>query len=581
VFKGRPAKKNLLAKIEEWDHLTGKVIYGKGYPDLPSWEEVPFFKGQKKVVLRNCGLINPDDIEEYFAVGGYKSLFKALHKMTPKECLKEIKDSALRGRGGAGFPVWKKWEILKEKKAKKKYIVCNADEGDPGAYMNRNELEGDPHMIIEGMVIAGYVTGSREGIVYCRAEYPLAVERLHKAIAQAKKYGVLGPQVLGSNFSFELSIVEGAGAFVCGEETALIASVEGKPGRPNVRPPFPAEKGIWDYPTNINNVETWANIPVIIARGGEEFSQLGAKNNTGTKVFSLVGKIKNTGLVELPLGTSLRTLVFDIGGGTGTKKKIKAVQTGGPSGGCIPVRLFDTPIDYESLTSLGTIMGSGGVVVMDEDNCMVDVARYFTEFTTAESCGKCTPCREGLSQALKMLQDIAAGKASLDTLNQARELGMVIKDSALCGLGQTGPNPLLTTLNYFLQEYEEHIRDKYCDAGVCQELFLAPCENSCPLHMNIPAYLSLFEAGKISAAFESIIRENFLPASIGRICHFHCKLRCRREDIDTPVAQGEVHRYIADIIRGTKKEEKVRKQITKEKLPSSGKSVLVIGAGPA
>ena len=581
VLKGNAHRGNALCKIEEWDHITSKLFYGRGYPEIPSWAEVPFFRGQKKIVLRNCGLINPDDIEEYFGVGGYGSLFMALHKLSPEECLSNIKDSGLRGRGGAGFPVWKKWEILKDKVSDKKYIVCNADEGDPGAYMNRNELEGDPHMVIEGMVIAGYITGSHEGIIYCRAEYPLAVERMHNAIAQAKKYGVLGSGIFGSDFEFNLHIVEGAGAFVCGEETALIASIEGKSGRPNIRPPFPAEKGIWDYPTNINNVETWANIPAIMAMGGKEFSLVGIKGNSGTKVFSLVGKIKNTGLVELPLGSSLQTLVFDIGGGTGTNKKIKAVQTGGPSGGCIPTRLFNTSIDYESLTSLGTIMGSGGMVVMDEDNCMVDVARYFTEFTTAESCGKCTPCREGLNQILKMLQDIIAGKASMDILTKARELGSVIKDSALCGLGQTGPNPLLTTLNYFQQEYEQHIKDDYCDAGVCQEMFLAPCENSCPLHMNIPAYLAMLEVGRVKEAFESIIRDNPLPASIGRICHFHCKLRCRREDIDAPVAQGEVHRYIADTIRGTKKEKEVLDRILKEKLSSTGKKVAIVGAGPA
>ncbi|MDD3295975.1 MAG: FAD-dependent oxidoreductase [Candidatus Omnitrophica bacterium] len=581
VLQGAPDSGNILCKIEEWDHLTSKLNYGKGYPAIPSWKEVPFFKRQKKIVLRDCGLINPDDIEEYFGVGGYSALFKVLHQFSPQECLNEVKESGLRGRGGAGFPVWKKWEILKNKVSDKKYIVCNADEGDPGAYMNRNELEGDPHMIIEGMAIAGFITGSHEGIIYCRAEYPLAVERLHNAIAQAKRYGVLGAKVLGSDFDFNLHIVEGAGAFVCGEETALIASIEGKSGRPNVRPPFPAEKGIWGYPTNINNVETWANIPVIIAKGGKDFSLTGAKGNSGTKVFSLVGKVKNTGLVELPLGTSLQTLVFDIGGGTGTNKKIKAVQTGGPSGGCIPMRLFNTPIDYESLTNLGTIMGSGGVVVMDEDNCMVDVARYFTEFTTAESCGKCTPCREGLSQILKMLQDIAAGRASIDILDKASELGSIIKDSALCGLGQTGPNPLLTTLKYFRQEYKQHIKDNYCDAGVCQEMFLAPCENSCPLHMNIPAYLSMFEEGRVKDAFESIIRDNPLPASIGRICHFHCKLRCRREDIDSPVAQGEVHRYIADVLRGTKEEKEVLDKICKEKLPLTGKKIVIIGAGPA
>ncbi|MFA5099335.1 MAG: FAD-dependent oxidoreductase [Candidatus Omnitrophota bacterium] len=581
INKAMPQKK-VLCKIEEWDHLTcEKIVYGHGYPHIPMWNEIPFFKWQKKIVLRSAGLIDPENIEEYFAVGGYSSLWKALHEMIPGAVIEEVKKSKLRGRGGAGFPTGRKWELMQQARSDKKYVICNADEGDPGAYMNRNESESDPHMLIEGMVIGAYAMGADEGVVYIRAEYPLAVQRLRRAVEDAQKYGILGHNIMGSRFSFSLRLVEGAGAFVCGEETAMIASIEGNPGRPRPRPPFPAQKGLYDKPTNINNVETWCNVPVIVAKGGDWFTKTGTANSSGTKVFSLVGKIKNTGLVELPLGQPLQVLIYNIGGGTGTRKKIKAVQSGGPSGGCIPVQLFNTPIDYESLNSLGAIMGSGGMVVMDQDNCMVDVARYFTEFTTAESCGKCTPCREGLFQALRILRDTSDGKATQQQLGYLKELGEVIKDTALCGMGQTGPNPVLTTLKYFKKEYDEHIEAKHCDAGVCLNLFLSPCENSCPLHMNIPGFLQLLKEYNLKDAFESIYRDNPFPASSGRICHFHCKMRCRREDIDEPVSQGEVHRYVADMVYKSGKEKSVLKKLIEEKLPNTKKRVAIIGAGPA
>ncbi|MFH0947804.1 MAG: NADH-quinone oxidoreductase subunit NuoF [Elusimicrobiota bacterium] len=511
VLAGNIPRKNVLCKIEQWDHLTSVTTFGKGFPEIPNWYELPFFKWQKKIVLRNCGLINPEDIEEYIAVGGYYGLYKVLNKLSPDEVISELKKSKLRGRGGAGFPTYKKWDACrnanfresKEKNSRifanqkisdnSRYVICNADEGDPGAYMNRNEIESDPHSILEGIAIGGYAMGATEGVIYVRAEYPLAVQRLEIAIEQAKQYGLLGENIFNSGFNFNIDIVEGAGAFVCGEETALIASIEGMPGKPRPRPPFPAQKGLWGQPTNINNVETWCNIPVIIAKGGHWLSQIGTENSVGTKVFSLVGKIKNTGLVELPLGSSLSTIVHNIGEGTGTNKKVKAVQIGGPSGGCIPAELLDTSVDYESLSSLGSIMGSGGIVVMDEDNCMVDIARYFTEFTTSESCGKCVPCREGLYQALKILKSITEGKFNSpslrgssatagrlkqshsqnchsDILNELETLCKVIKDTALCGLGQTAPNPILTTLKYFMTEYEEHIKDKKCQAGICKEL---------------------------------------------------------------------------------------------------------------
>ena len=570
-----------MCRIETWDHLTTEtVVYGKGLADIPLWHEVSFFKWQKKIVLRDCGLINPDDIDEYLAVGGYAALFAAL-RGTPEALLEQVKLSGLRGRGGAGFPVWRKWDLMKRENADKKYIICNADEGDPGAYMNRNEIESDPHMLIEGMILGAYTMGASEGILYVRAEYPLAVERLRRAVAQARELGILGTAILGSGFDFDLHLVEGAGAFVCGEETALIASIEGLAGRPRTRPPFPARKGLWGKPTNINNVETWCNIPAILAKGGAWFAKTGTAGSPGTKVFSLVGKVKNTGLVELPLGETLATLVYKIGGGAPAGKTVKAIQSGGPSGGCIPTHLFSTPIEYESLQALGAIMGSGGMVVMDQENCMVDVARYFLEFTTSESCGKCVPCREGLNQILRILKAITEGRGEMADLDRLEHLGKVIGDTALCGLGQTGPNPVLTTLKYFRTEYEQHIKEKRCEAGECEALFRAPCENSCPLHMNIPGYLQLLKEHRMQDAFELVIRDNPLPATTGRICRYHCKVRCRRADADEAVAQGEVHRYIADYAYNTGLADTVHEKLLAERLPATGKKIAVIGAGPA
>jgi len=581
LAKGVMPGKKALCKIESWDFFTSHVDFGKGLPGIPAWNEIPFFKGQKKIVLRDAGLINPEDIEEYIAVGGYSALLKALTSMTPDSVLGEVKKAKLRGRGGAGFPTAIKWEMMKKAETDKKYVICNADEGDPGAYMNRNEIESDPHALIEGMMLGAYVMGSDEGILYIRAEYPLAVERLKKAIAAAREYGLLGEGIFGTPFRFTLSYVEGAGAFVCGEETALIASIEGRAGRPIPRPPYPAQKGLWGKPTNINNVETWFNIPVIVSNGGSEFAYFGTQNSTGTKVFSLVGKVKNTGLVELPLGTPLETIIYQMGEGTGTRKKIRAVQTGGPSGGCIPTEHFNTPVDYESLTKLGTIMGSGGMVVMDQDNCMVDVARYFVGITSAESCGKCTPCREGLSQALLLLNKITRGEATMDDLDTLERLAYVIRDASLCGLGQSSINPVLTTLRYFREEYERHIKQKRCKAGVCDNLFMALCENSCPLHMNIPGYLQLLKEGKIEEAFELTLRDNPLPGTVGRICYFHCQMRCRREMVDDPVSQGEIHRYLADTMYKMGKEKEVYARLIKEKLSPTGKKIAIVGAGPA
>jgi NADH-quinone oxidoreductase subunit F len=578
---GEPYLKKILCRINHWDHLTGHINYGDGYDNIPHWDDIPFFKGQKKIVLRNAGLINPESIDDYVAIGGYKALAKALTKMNSTDIIDEVSKANLRGRGGAGFPTYKKWKIMQQKESDKKYIICNADEGDPGAYMNRNEIESDPHSLIEGMMLGAFAMGADEGIAYVRAEYPLAVKRLKTAIEQATEYGLMGKNILGSDFSFTLEVVEGAGAFVCGEETALIASIEGRAGRPMPRPPYPADRGLYGKPTNINNVETWCNIPIIIDKGGSWFTQTGTEKSSGTKVFSLVGKVKNTGLVELPLGSTLNQFIFEIGEGTGTSKRVKAVQTGGPSGGCIPLEHFNTAVDYESLASLGAIMGSGGMVVMDQDNCMVDVARYFLEFNAAESCGKCTPCREGLSQALAILKRITDGKGSYADLTMLEELGSTIKDTALCGLGQTAPNPILTTLRYFRHEYEEHIVEKRCHAGVCEKLYSALCENSCPLHMNIPGYIELIKEDRIEDAFELTLRDNPIPGSIGRICHFHCQMRCRRDQLDEPVSQGEIHRYLADTMYKLGKENEIYDKLIKEKLPKTGKRIAVVGAGPA
>ena len=581
IIAGNLSPDLIYCKIEEWDHITGHVRYGQGYPEVPAWNDVTFFKGQKKIVLRNCGIINPDDIEEYIAIGGYQALYKVLIDANPAGVIEQIKASKLRGRGGAGYATGNKWEFLAKAKSDAKYIICNADEGDPGAYMNRNEIESDPHSLLEGMIIGAYVMGATEGIIYVRAEYPLAVHRLNRAIDQAREYGLLGENILGRGFKFDIELVEGAGAFVCGEETALIASLEGVAGRPRPRPPFPAQKGLWGKPTNINNVETWYNIAPIVTRGPAWFSETGSPKSSGTKVFSLVGKVKNTGLVEMPLGTPLKTFIYDNGEGAVDGRQVKAVQTGGPSGGCIPHEMFDTAVDYENLGQLGSIMGSGGMVVMDEDNCMVDVARYFIEFTHSESCGKCVPCRVGLNKCLRILNRITEGAGSAHHLELLDELSRYIRDCSLCGLGQTAPNPVLTTLRHFRNEFEDHILARRCAAGVCEELALSPCENSCPLHMNIPRFLQLYKENRLEEAFLSVILDNPLPASTGRVCQHPCDGRCRRLTIDQAVNMREVHRFIADAIFGSDKYQPMVQSIVSLKLEATGRKIAIVGAGPA
>ena len=465
-------------KVEEI--VESHLVNHKVCEDLAITEEDKQFIGkQQRVVLRNCGIINPEDIDEYLAVDGYKAIEKVLKSMKPEEVIEEIKISGLRGRGGAGFPTWFKWNAAKASPGKEKYLVCNADEGDPGAFMDRSVLEGDPHAVLEAMAIAGYAIGGHQGYIYVRAEYPIAVQRLKIAIKQAREYGLIGKNILGTGFDFDIDIRLGSGAFVCGEETALMTSIEGNRGEPRPRPPFPAVKGLFGKPTILNNVETYANIAQIILKGADWFASMGTEKSKGTKVFALGGKIVNTGLVEIPMGTTLRTVIEDIGGGIPHGKKFKAAQTGGPSGGCIPAEHFDIPIDYDNLIAIGSMMGSGGMIVMDEDNCMVDIAKFFLKFTVDESCGKCTPCRIGNRRLLEYLEKITSGKATLQDLDEMEKLCYYIKANSLCGLGQTAPNPVLSTLRYFRDEYVAHVVDKTCPAGVCKDLLSYEITDAC------------------------------------------------------------------------------------------------------
>lgn len=479
TFYSRVQKEDV-AEIVTEHLLKGRIVERLVYSDVDesvkeeaahvSLSDTTFYKSQRRVALRNCGVINPESIEEYIAMDGYAALGKALTEMTPEEVVKVVMDSGLRGRGGGGFPTGRKWSFTAANKADQKYVVCNADEGDPGAFMDRSVLEGDPHCIVEAMAICGYATGATEGYIYVRAEYPIAVARLKIAIEQAREYGLLGKNIFDSGFDFDLHVRLGAGAFVCGEETALMTSIEGNRGEPRPRPPYPAVKGLFGKPTTENNVETFANIPQIILKGAEWFASMGTEKSKGTKVFALGGKINNTGLVEVPMGTTLREVIEEIGGGIPNGKKFKAAQTGGPSGGCIPASLMDTPIDYDNLTAIGCMMGSGGLIVMDEDNCMVDIAKFFLNFTVDESCGKCTPCRVGTKRLLELLDKITSGKGTLEDIDKLEDLCYYIKNNSLCGLGQTAPNPVLATLKFFREEYIAHVVDKKCPAGVCKDL---------------------------------------------------------------------------------------------------------------
>ena len=561
-LKGRPVQKLMFTPEKE------EIV-------IPKMMDIGFFSRQTLIALRNRGMIDPEVIDEYIARDGYKALAKALSEMTPEEIIDEIKKSGLRGRGGGGFPTGLKWELCGKQPGDTKYIICNADEGDPGAYMDRSLVEADPHSILEGMLIGARAIGASEGYVYIRAEYPLAMARLKIAIEQAKEYGLIGENIFDTDFSFKIHIKQGAGAFVCGEETSLMASIEGRPPEPRQRPPFPAESGLWGKPTNINNVETWANIPPIINRGAEWFSSIGTELSKGTKVFSLVGKINNTGLVEVPMGITLKEIVYDIGGGIPKNKKFKAVQTGGPSGGCIPASLMNLPVDYEKLTEAGSIMGSGGLIVMDEDTCVVDVAKYFIDFTNDESCGKCTSCREGSAVLLEVLQKICRGEGEEKDLEILEDFSETIKDASMCGLGQTLPNPVLSTLKYFRQEYIEHIKYKRCPALVCKGIISSACQHTCPISQDVPSYIGYLAQGKFEEAVKIVLKENPLPLICGRVCDAPCEQKCVAGEWDDPIAIRALKRFLADydMKHGVEPDQKPK--------PEREECIAIIGSGPA
>ena len=557
------------------DLLFKDVETGKPIEKL---DDIPFFKKQQRLLISRNERIDPIRIFNYLEIGGYSSLIKVFEKGNPRWVIEEIKTSGLRGRGGAGFRTGLKWEMLAtQKNGTGKYLVCNADEGDPGAYMDRSLLEGNPHSIIEGMLIGAYATGATDGIIYVRNEYPLAIKHLIIALRSVKEFGLLGENILRTGFSFDINIVRGAGAFVCGEETALIRSVEGKIGEPRQRPPFPIEKGINGKPTAINNVETWANIPLIIDNGAETFSKIGTKNNSGTKIFSLVGKVKNTGLVEVPMGITIKEIVYDVGGGAPTRAKIKAVQTGGPSGGCIPIEKFDLPIDYDSLSSVGSIMGSGGMIVMDERTCMVDIAKYFTNFLKDESCGKCFVCRKGTQRMHELLEDISMGLGTIEKLGLLEELAYVVRDTSMCGLGQTAANPVLSTIRYYRKEYMEHIEKKRCSAGVCRDLVGAPCQSTCPIGTEAWRYIAHIARGEYEEAYYAIREANPFPSVCARVCSHPCEYMCRSGTSGgQAIAIRALKRFITDRV-----DPSVYKPKREDNEHKSKFKVAIIGSGPA
>jgi NADH-quinone oxidoreductase subunit F len=554
-------------------HLLHKdAASGKPVADI---DDIDYFIKQNKVVLRNCGNIDPLQITEYIATKGYQALGKAVTTMSSDDVVNAVLESGLRGRGGGGFPTGLKWKFTREAEADSKSVVCNADEGDPGAFMDRSVLEGDPHSVIEGMALAGYAVGANRGYVYCRAEYPVAIERLQKAIDQAHTYGLLGEKILGSEFSFELEIRMGSGAFVCGEETALMTSIEGNRGEPRPRPPFPAVKGLWGKPTLLNNVETFASIPVIVMDGADKYAELGTEKSKGTKVFALAGAVNNTGLVEVPIGIPLGELIYDIGGGMIDGKPFKAAQLGGPSGGCIPKEHLNVPLDYESLNELGAIMGSGGLIVMDEESCMVDVARFFLEFVQEESCGKCTPCRVGTKRLLEILERICDGEGQEGDIEKLITLGNQIKETALCGLGKTAANPVLSTIRHFREEYEEHIREKKCRAGVCAGLVRAPCQSACPASVDVPGFVSLVGEKRYADALKLHRERNPFAAACARICFHACEEHCRRSSLDESLSIRGVKRYMVE------QEMIIQVPEVKENKKNAVKKIAIVGAGPA
>ncbi len=566
-------------EIVEETLVKGRVVERLTYKEpathqaVPFYKDIPFYGKQLRITLRNCGMINPENIGEYIARGGYEALAKVVTEMTPDQVIDEVKRSGLRGRGGAGFLTGLKWEFTQKAPGTIKYVVCNADEGDPGAFMDRSILEGDPHSVIEGMTICGYAIGAQEGYVYCRAEYPLAIRRLHLAIQQAEELGLLGDNILDGTFSFHLKVKEGAGAFVCGEETALIASIEGKRGEPRPRPPFPAVSGLWGKPTNNNNVKSYANIPQIIARGAEWFAGIGPQRSPGTAIFALTGKVRNTGLVEVPMGITVGEIVFDIGGGVPRDKQYKAIQTGGPLGGCLPASGLNLNVDFDSLRQAGAVMGSGGMIVVDEDTCMVEFSKFFLTFATAESCGKCVPCRVGGRRMLEILNRITRGEGVLEDIDRIEEIAKGMAEGALCALGQLTPGPVLSTLRYFREEFLAHIVDTRCPAGACKDLVRSPCVNACPAGVDVPSYVSLVEQGDHAQALEVHRQRNPFPSICGRVCPAFCESRCRRGDLDQAVAIRQIKRFMAD--------QEADHPWTPATAPANGKKVAVIGSGPA
>jgi len=566
IFSRTIKRKEIIERLLYTDPGTKKKIVHES--------EIPFYKKQQRLVFGANGSIDPKSIDDYLAVGGYSALVKALFQQTPEQVVEVVKKSGLRGRGGAGFPTGLKWEFARKSLEKTKYVIVNADEGDPGAYMDRSVLEGNPFSVLEGLTIGAYAMGAHEGYIYVRQEYPLAVENVTLAIKKAEEHGFLGENILGSGFDFTVTVHRGAGAFVCGEETALLASLEGKPGEPRARPPYPAVQGLFGKPTNINNVETWANIPLILNKGPDYFASIGTEGSKGTKIFSLVGKVNHTGLVEVPMGISLRDIIYELGGGVPGGKKFKAVQTGGPSGGCIPPEHLDIEVDFDELRKVGAIMGSGGMIVMDEDTCMIDVAKYFLKFLSVESCGKCSPCREGIRQMLKILTRISEGKGRESDIALLGELAESTRDASLCALGGTAPNPVLSTLKYFRHEYEDHILHKRCPAGVCEELYKAKCINACPIGQDVPGYLSLVAEGRYEEAISLIYQTNPLPGVCGRVCTHPCTDVCLRAETDEPLNIPKIKRFAADMAKRKGYTVKLEKGKAKEE------KIAVIGGGP-
>ncbi len=547
---------------------------------IPGFRDIPFFSKQVRIALHNCGIIDPESIDEYIARNGYRGLGKVLAEMSPEDVIREVKESGLRGRGGAGFLTGQKWEFCRRASGFPKYVVCNADEGDPGAFMDRSILESDPHSVIEGMAIAARAIGASQGFIYCREEYPLAIARLENAIAQAHEYGLLGQNILGSDFSFEIHLKEGAGAFVCGEETALLASIEGRRGEPRPRPPFPVVSGLWGQPTNINNVKSYAMTPQILLNGAKWFSSIGSPKSPGTAIFALTGKINNTGLIEVPMGIPLGDIIFDVGGGIPKNKPFKAVQTGGPLGGCIPASCLNTPVDFDSLQEAGAVMGSGGMIVIDDDTCMVEFAKYFLQFAAAESCGKCVPCRIGGQRLLEALTRIADGHGSRKDLDIIRKLSENVMASSLCGLGQRTPGPIMAALRFFEREFIEHIDEKICRAGQCKPLVRARCINTCPAGVDTPAYLAMVAQGRFEEGLAIHRERNPFALICGRACPAFCETKCRRGEIDEPIAIRLVKRQMAD--------HEMSRPWTpppigtpEQRQDNSKKKVAVIGSGPA